>query len=220
MTTASAPASPAVASQKAMLWIVFAGFFMQTLDTTIVNTALPSMAHSLGEKPLDLKPVVVASALDHGDADPRLGWLADEVRHQACVLLRHPDLRARFHLPRHGPYAHATGDRAGVAGARVDAAADRPAVALRTSRRAVHRGAGVVSIAGRWPTSAGAGGWLVQSASCTAGILFEWGMPVGLVGLLAQCAAIKPAGRRRGAAVRLGGLWPLSLCAWRRSRWR
>jgi DHA2 family multidrug resistance protein-like MFS transporter len=33
-------------SLKALLWIVAAGFFMQTLDTTIVNTALPSMAFS------------------------------------------------------------------------------------------------------------------------------------------------------------------------------
>ncbi len=31
------------------LWIVAFGFFMQSLDTTIVNTALPSMAASLGE---------------------------------------------------------------------------------------------------------------------------------------------------------------------------
>jgi MFS family permease len=27
------------------LWIVAFGFFMQSLDTTIVNTALPSMVH-------------------------------------------------------------------------------------------------------------------------------------------------------------------------------
>lgn len=31
------------------LWIVALGFFMQSLDTTIVNTALPSMAKSLGK---------------------------------------------------------------------------------------------------------------------------------------------------------------------------
>jgi MFS family permease len=49
MRTASASATDQAFSQKAMLWIVFAGFFMQTLDTTIVNTALPAMARSLGE---------------------------------------------------------------------------------------------------------------------------------------------------------------------------
>ncbi|WP_197487204.1 hypothetical protein [Achromobacter ruhlandii] len=36
---------------------------MQTLDTTIVNTALPAMARSLGEDVLALKPVVVAYTL-------------------------------------------------------------------------------------------------------------------------------------------------------------
>ncbi|EAC1570613.1 hypothetical protein CGD37_20280 [Salmonella enterica subsp. enterica serovar Cerro] len=36
------------------LWIVAFGFFMQSLDTTIVNTALPSMAKSLGESPLHM----------------------------------------------------------------------------------------------------------------------------------------------------------------------
>lgn len=42
-------ASPA--SVRWQLWIVAFGFFMQTLDTTIVNTALPSMAASLGQSP-------------------------------------------------------------------------------------------------------------------------------------------------------------------------
>ncbi|CAG2147171.1 putative transport protein HsrA [Cupriavidus yeoncheonensis] len=64
-------------SLKAMLWIVAAGFFMQTLDTTIVNTALPSMAHSLGRKPLDLQPVVVAYTLTMAMLTPASGWLAD-----------------------------------------------------------------------------------------------------------------------------------------------
>ena len=36
-------------SQKVLLWLVAVGFFMQTLDATIVNTALPAMAQSLGE---------------------------------------------------------------------------------------------------------------------------------------------------------------------------
>ncbi|WP_144409984.1 multidrug transporter subunit MdtD [Cupriavidus basilensis] len=64
-------------SQKAMLWIVAAGFFMQTLDTTIVNTALPAMARSLNETPLDMKPVVVAYTLTMAMFTPASGWLAD-----------------------------------------------------------------------------------------------------------------------------------------------
>ncbi|MGB8664281.1 MAG: hypothetical protein WCD24_05875 [Serratia inhibens] len=35
------------ASVQWQLWIVAFGFFMQTLDTTIVNTALPSMVMQL-----------------------------------------------------------------------------------------------------------------------------------------------------------------------------
>ena len=46
--TASAPAMPSVRWQ---LWIVAIGFFMQSLDTTIVNTALPSMAKALHSSP-------------------------------------------------------------------------------------------------------------------------------------------------------------------------
>ncbi|MDQ0141256.1 multidrug transporter subunit MdtD [Cupriavidus necator] len=78
MPTAPAPAAAPDVSRQAMLWIVFAGFFMQTLDTTIVNTALPAMARSLGESPLDLKPVVVAYTLTMAMLTPASGWLADK----------------------------------------------------------------------------------------------------------------------------------------------
>ncbi|WP_034294004.1 multidrug transporter subunit MdtD [Herbaspirillum sp. RV1423] len=64
-------------SQKALLWIVASGFFMQTLDTTIVNTALPSMAASLGEPVLAMHPVVVSYTLTMASLTPASGWLAD-----------------------------------------------------------------------------------------------------------------------------------------------
>jgi DHA2 family multidrug resistance protein-like MFS transporter len=64
-------------SLKAMLWIVAAGFFMQALDTTIVNTALPSMARSLHELPLNMQPVIVAYSLTMAMLTPASGWLAD-----------------------------------------------------------------------------------------------------------------------------------------------
>lgn len=64
-------------SHTALLWIVAAGFFMQTLDTTIVNTALPSIAHSLGVKPLVMQPVIVAYTLTMAMLTPASGWLAD-----------------------------------------------------------------------------------------------------------------------------------------------
>lgn len=61
------------------LWIVAFGFFMQTLDTTIVNTALPSMAASLGENPLRMQSVIVSYVLTVAVMLPASGWLADRV---------------------------------------------------------------------------------------------------------------------------------------------
>jgi EmrB/QacA subfamily drug resistance transporter len=62
---------------KILLWIVAVGFFMQTLDSTIVNTALPSMARSLGESPLNMHSVVIAYSLTMAMLIPASGWLAD-----------------------------------------------------------------------------------------------------------------------------------------------
>jgi EmrB/QacA subfamily drug resistance transporter len=64
-------------SQTALLWIVATGFFMQALDTTIVNTALPSIAQSLGVSPMAMQPIVVAYTLTMALLTPASGWLAD-----------------------------------------------------------------------------------------------------------------------------------------------
>ena len=61
------------------LWIVAFGFFMQSLDTTIVNTALPYMAKSLGESPLHMHMVIVSYVLTVAVMLPASGWLADKV---------------------------------------------------------------------------------------------------------------------------------------------
>ncbi|MGA8120285.1 multidrug transporter subunit MdtD [Rouxiella badensis] len=66
-------------SVRWQLWIVAFGFFMQSLDTTIVNTALPSMALSLGVNPLHMHSVVVAYVLTVAVMLPASGWLADKV---------------------------------------------------------------------------------------------------------------------------------------------
>lgn len=67
------------ASVRWQLWIVAFGFFMQSLDTTIVNTALPSMAASLGESPLHMHMVIVSYVLTVAVMLPASGWLADRV---------------------------------------------------------------------------------------------------------------------------------------------
>jgi MFS family permease len=64
-------------SEKLLLWLVAIGFFMQTLDATIVNTALPAMAASLGESPLRMQSVLVAYSLTMAMLIPSSGWLAD-----------------------------------------------------------------------------------------------------------------------------------------------
>ncbi len=63
--------------RKSLLWLVAVGFFMQTLDATIVNTALPAMAASLGESPLRMQSVVVAYSLTMAMLIPASGWIAD-----------------------------------------------------------------------------------------------------------------------------------------------
>ncbi|MBZ4363906.1 MFS transporter, partial [Mycobacterium tuberculosis] len=67
------------------------GFFMQSLDTTIVNTALPSMAKSLGESPLHMHMIIVSYVLTVAVMLPASGWLADRVGicrvHLSCAVV-------------------------------------------------------------------------------------------------------------------------------------
>jgi MFS family permease len=67
------------ASFRPMLWLVATGVFMQMLDTTIVNTALPAMAASLGESPLRMQAVVISYALTVAMLIPASGWLSDRL---------------------------------------------------------------------------------------------------------------------------------------------
>lgn len=60
-----------------LLWLVAIAFFMQTLDGTIVNTALPAMAVSLNESPLRMQSVVIAYSLTMAMLIPASGWIAD-----------------------------------------------------------------------------------------------------------------------------------------------
>jgi EmrB/QacA subfamily drug resistance transporter len=70
------PSDPA-AELRPLLWLVSASFFMQTLDATIVNTALPAMAMSLGESALRMQSVVIAYSLTMAMLIPASGWIAD-----------------------------------------------------------------------------------------------------------------------------------------------
>ncbi|MGV8990355.1 MAG: MFS transporter [Thiobacillus sp.] len=58
-------------------WVVAAALFMEQLDTTIVNTAVPAMAESLQVTPLSLKAAVTSYVLSLAVCIPVSGWLAD-----------------------------------------------------------------------------------------------------------------------------------------------
>lgn len=62
---------------RLLVFVVSIGFFMQGLDTTIINTAIPAIALSLNEAALDLHSVVVAYVLSVAACIPLSGWLAD-----------------------------------------------------------------------------------------------------------------------------------------------
>ncbi len=81
----AAVASPA--NPRLILWIVAIGMFMQLLDSTIVNTALPAMARSLGESPLGMQSVVISYALTMAVIIPATGWLADRFGTQRIFML-------------------------------------------------------------------------------------------------------------------------------------
>lgn len=68
---------PGPSQLRVLPWLVAIGFFMQTLDGTILNTALPAMAASLGESPLRMQAVVVAYALTVALFIPASGYLSD-----------------------------------------------------------------------------------------------------------------------------------------------
>lgn len=65
------------ATKRYLPWVVASALFMEQLDSTIVNTAIPAMAHSLGVTPLSLKAVVTSYTLSLAVCIPLSGWLAD-----------------------------------------------------------------------------------------------------------------------------------------------
>jgi len=57
--------------------IVAAAFFMETLDSTIVTTALPAIARSLGEPTLDLAASITSYLVAMAVFVPTAGWASD-----------------------------------------------------------------------------------------------------------------------------------------------
>ena len=67
-----------MSSAKRLLpWLVAVAFFMESLDTTILNTAIPAIAAALGVAPLSMKAVLSSYTLSLAVFIPISGWMAD-----------------------------------------------------------------------------------------------------------------------------------------------
>lgn len=63
--------------KRLLPWLVAVAFFMESLDTTILNTAVPAIAASLQVAPLSMKAVMSSYTLSVAVFVPISGWLAD-----------------------------------------------------------------------------------------------------------------------------------------------
>lgn len=64
-------------AKRLLPWVVAIGFFMEALDTTILNTAVPTIAHALKVPPLDMKAVLASYTLSLAVFIPISGWMAN-----------------------------------------------------------------------------------------------------------------------------------------------
>ena len=74
---ASPPSDPSDAVKRMLPWLVAVAFFMESLDTTILNTATPVMSHALGVTVLSMKSVLASYTLSLAVFIPISGWMAD-----------------------------------------------------------------------------------------------------------------------------------------------
>jgi hypothetical protein len=71
------PTGPGSTVKTYLPWVVATALFMEQLDSTIVNTAVPAIAASLHVTPLSLKAVVASYILSLAVCIPVSGWMAD-----------------------------------------------------------------------------------------------------------------------------------------------
>jgi EmrB/QacA subfamily drug resistance transporter len=65
------------AAKKLLPWLVAVAFFMESLDTTILNTAVPMISSALGVPPLSMKAVLSSYTLSLAVFIPISSWIAD-----------------------------------------------------------------------------------------------------------------------------------------------
>lgn len=73
----SATDAPSAAVKRMLPWLVAVAFFMESLDTTILNTAVPVIAKALAVTPLNMKSVLASYTLSLAVFIPISGWMAD-----------------------------------------------------------------------------------------------------------------------------------------------
>ena len=64
-------------SKRLLPWLIAVAFFMESLDTTILNTAVPTIAAALHVAPLNMKSVLASYTLSLAVFIPISGWMAD-----------------------------------------------------------------------------------------------------------------------------------------------
>lgn len=74
-------------SMAGLPWIAAMAFFMQALDATILNTALPAIAESLNRSPLAMQSAIISYTLTVAMLIPVSGWLADRFGTRRIFML-------------------------------------------------------------------------------------------------------------------------------------
>ncbi len=77
MNSAIEQPEPTLAAKRLLPWLVAVAFFMESLDTTILNTAVPTIAEALHVAPLSMKAVLASYTLSLAVFIPISGWVAD-----------------------------------------------------------------------------------------------------------------------------------------------
>src|SRR5271156_6271903 len=87
--TPSSQPSLAPSSKRLLPWLVAVALFMESLDTTILNTAVPAISAALHVAPLSMKSVLASYTLSLAIFIPISGWMADRFgtrRVFACAI--------------------------------------------------------------------------------------------------------------------------------------
>jgi EmrB/QacA subfamily drug resistance transporter len=73
----ASPDTPPISVKRLLPWLVAVAFFMESLDTTILNTAVPVISNALGVTVLNMKSVLASYTLSLAVFIPISGWMAD-----------------------------------------------------------------------------------------------------------------------------------------------